>query len=92
MEDEKSVVKVNTFFPCECGSEGLLCTRFLDEKKIYLAMFRYGQYQKKPNFFKRLKFCFYHIRTGKYYEDQLILNFDESKKLGEWLIENSNKK
>ena len=80
------------FFPCECGGEGLLCTRFSseNEKEIYLAIYKYGQFQNKPNIWKRLKYCWYHLKTGKKYEDQIIFNFDKAKEVGKWLIKNSN--
>ncbi len=79
------------FFTCECGGEILLVTRFEDEydKEVYLSIYKYGLFSRKPNFLQRLKYCWYHLITGKKFEDEMILNFDKAKDLGKWLIENT---
>ena len=77
---------------CECGSELILCSKLEDdfEKEIYLCIFTSGQFNSKPTIWNRLKYCFYHLKTGKKYEDQIMLSFDKAQQLGNWLIENSN--
>ena len=79
------------FFLCDCNSEALLLTRFVDDfdKEIYLSIYTIGQFQKKPSIWKRLKYCWYHLKTGKKYEDQMILNFEKAQQVSEWLSLNA---
>jgi len=79
------------FFLCECNSEALLCTLFMDdnEKEIYISIYTCGQFNKKPGIFERLKYCWYHLKTGKKYEDQIILSFDKAQQVSEWLSQNA---
>lgn len=76
---------------CDCNSELILCSKFEDDldKEIYLSIYTAGQFNHKPTIWERLKYCFYHLKTGKKYEDQIILSFNKAQQLGEWLIKNS---
>ncbi len=77
---------------CDCNSELILCSKFEHDydKEIYLCIYTAGQFNPKPTIWERLKYCFYHLKTGKKYEDQIILSFDKAKQLGNWLIKNSD--
>lgn len=75
----------NKFFLCECSAEALLLTNYDDDKNIYLAIYTCGQFNAKPTIYERLKYCWYHLKTGKKYEDQIILNYDNAQELAEWL-------
>lgn len=80
------------YFSCECETEGILLSKFIDdleENDIYLSIFRIGQFTLKPTILNRLKYCWYHLTTGKKHEDQVILSFENAQKIGEWLINNS---
>lgn len=74
---------------CDCYTEMLLCSKYEDEDEIYLSIYTQGQYNKKPSIWNRITYCFYHLRTGKIYEDQLVLKKEKAKELGKWLVENS---
>jgi hypothetical protein len=77
---------------CDCENEVLLLKRFVndDYKKIYLSIYTFGQFKKKPNIWMRLKYCWYHLKSGKKYEDQIILDFEKAKQVGEWLSLNTS--
>lgn len=79
------------FILCECLTEALLLSKILsdEDKEIYLSIYTIGQFSKKPSFFDRLKYCWYHLRTGKKYEDQMILTFEKAQEISEWLKENA---
>jgi hypothetical protein len=77
------------FILCECNSEALLLTRFYPDKEIYLSIYTIGQFQKKPNIWERMKYCYHHLKTGKKYEDQIILNFEKAQQISEWLSLNA---
>lgn len=72
------------FIMCNCQSEGLLLTVL--EKEVYLSVYTFGQFQKKPSFWNRLKYCWYHLRTGKKYEDQVIIDFETTDEIAKWLL------
>lgn len=76
------------FTLCECGEEALLLTKFDDEVSIYMSIYKAGQFNEKPSILDRLKYCWYHLRTGKKYEDQLVLSKTSAIKLINWI--NSN--
>ena len=90
--------KDQTFIECECHGHGILVTEFIDiytdklkkEKKTYrqefwLSMFTYGQFNSKPSVWQRLKYMWYHLRTGKKYDDAIIMSPENTKKLIEFL-------
>ena len=82
---------IKCFFLCECSGEGILLTRFVnnDEKEIYLSIYTVGQFNSKPSIWNRIKYCWYHLKTGKKYEDQIILSFKKAQELSEWLSLNA---
>ena len=79
------------FFSCDCGAEGLLLTQEKEDKEIYFALYGYGVgYNPKPSFWERIKYSWYHIKTGKKYVDCLIMDYDKAKEVGQWLINNTD--
>ena len=74
------------FILCDCESEILFCSRYPDEDCNYLAIYSYGLIREKPTLWDRLKYCWYHLRTGKKYEDMVILNRENAEKLANWLL------
>lgn len=55
---------------CDCNSELILCSKEkgeLFDTEIYLSIYTAGQFNHKPNIWDRLKYCFYHLKTGKKY-------------------------
>ena len=83
--------KIEQNFSCKCSSEGILLTKFVDDKdkEIYMAIYTLGQFNSKPTFIERIKYGWYHLKTGKKYEDQIILTYDKAQEIGKWLIENT---
>ena len=71
----------NLFIPCSCLGEGILITHFEDEidKEFYLAMFR--SYNLNPSIKERIKYAWYHLRTGKKYNDQICMEYHQAGKL-----------
>ena len=93
--------KINeTIISCECGTHLLLVQSCIDyhicdktkeehyNQDFNFAMFSYGEYRSKPNLWERLKYAWYHIKTGKIYSDQLTLNPAEAKKLTYFITNN----
>lgn len=78
---------ISKYFSCDCESEILRVSHFPDDDDdlVYLSIYSYGNYNKLPTFFERLKFAFHYIRTGKLYYDNIILNGDKTKELSEHL-------
>lgn len=81
MESERK----QKFIQCNCFSEGILITKE-EDNQVWFAIFSYGQHISKPSFIQRLKYCWFHLKTGKIYEDEIILSDDNAKELGEFLI------
>lgn len=84
--------KNQEFIECECHGHGILVTEFIDifpdkrkNQEFWLAMFSCGQFHSKPSIWRRLKFAWWHLKTGKYYEDEIIISPENTKKLIKFL-------
>jgi hypothetical protein len=77
--------KEQQFFLCDCSTEGILVTKYKEDKEVYLAIYTIGQFIEKPSLFERLKYAWYHIRTGKKYEDHVILTTEKANELSNFL-------
>ena len=87
---EPTLNKTEKFFLCECSLEGLLISNFNDEdKQIYLAMFSYGTRPYKRSVWERLKYAWWHIRTGEIYKDELVLSYEKANEIGKFLVDNT---
>ena len=70
---------------CSCMSEAMMITHYHETEaspydEFYIAIYR-DSYAKKPNLWRRLKYCQYHLTTGKKYEDQMILSPEKAKEM-----------
>jgi len=86
------ITEDSKFIQCDCINEGLLITSDSELKLIFLAMYGYGvSYRPKPSIWDRTKYAFSHLRTGKYYHDELILTHDKAKEMVEYISTIVNK-
>lgn len=81
--------KNEEFFMCECNSEVLVTQKYDDDDFIYVAIHSHGY--RKMNLWERIKYAFNYIKTGRAYEDEIVLSNDNANDLGEWLIKNTKK-
>lgn len=84
--------KVNELFvKCDCSTEGMLLTHYEEDKQIYVVLYGIGiEYNNKPNFWQRLKYAIFHLRTGKKVNDSIILTYDNAKKISNWIKKEIN--
>ena len=84
--------KDSEFFLCECNSETLIAQRFDDEwdDYIYLSIHSLG-YKRRMNFWERVKYALKYIKTGRAYEDEIVLSKESAEDLGNWLIKKTKK-
>jgi len=90
MKTEYNILKdENKFFLCECKHCGILINNFQSnlEKEIYLSIFAAGQYIPKPSFWQRIKYAIMHIKTGKIYDDQIILSHEKANEIADYIKE-----
>ena len=73
---------------CDCNSESVLVTRWKDDryKEIYLSMWEI-RHPYSPDWRNRLRHIWRIIRVGYPYMDDVVLNPDGAKALGQKLIE-----
>jgi len=76
---------LHDFYLCECGDEAILLRKINHDEEIYLSIFCSGQFRQKPSLWQRLVYCWYHLKTGKKYEDQIILSFENARRMSRWL-------
>jgi hypothetical protein len=77
-------------FICQCKEDILYVGKDypITPEFVNLSIFSFGHFRSKPNLWQRLKFCWFHIKTGEIYKDDIILSSEQAKELGEWLINN----
>ena len=88
--------KEHLWIPCSCMSEAMMITHYHETEaspydEFYIAIYRDGN-SKKPNLWRRLKYCWYHLTTGKKYEDQMILSSKKAKEMSDWINNRLNQK
>jgi hypothetical protein len=89
MEKKPANINDENFTLCNCNSEMVLLKKFEEDKEINLMIYTIGQYVPKPNLWQRLKYCWYHLSTGKRYEDQIVLDYEKAQSISEWLFCNA---
>lgn len=75
------------FYPCDCGTEVILLSVDNEFPQIYFAIFENGHYKDtRIPFFQRFRWALRLLKTGMPYKDEIVLNLDTAKELGEELI------
>lgn len=70
---------------CSCGTH-LVQTQYDEEcKMFYIAIYTYGHPSIRYLIWSRIKYAFYHLFTGRIYDDQIILDGEEAKKLAKFI-------
>jgi hypothetical protein len=85
---------------CDCGGEILICNEetinnpdgSFHSREFSLAFYTYGTYIDRPNMWQRIKYAWYHLKTGKIYGDYVILNENKADILATFIKNNINKK
>jgi hypothetical protein len=87
-------MKTKHISECSCGTH-LIQTQYDEEcKMFFLAIYYYSQKNIKYSIWSRIKFAMFHLFTGKLYDDQIVLDKKEAKKLAtfinDWTTEETN--
>ena len=85
-------VKVDTTIRDAKDYIGEVSPAFLFDQEVEMAMFRQGQYSRKPGILSRLKVAFNYIRTGEMWTDQVLLSSETAKELTDFINENLGKR
>jgi len=73
--------QVKEFITCSCGTEGVYIVKYKGEEETYLSMFSRGINPVKTSFLQKIRYIWKLIKTGTPYEDELVLNKKDLKKL-----------
>lgn len=68
-------------FYCSCYGEGMLVTKFDGEEEIYFSYWKQGIHPRKLTWGTRLRLIWTVLFRGEIYEDEVILDKKESKRL-----------
>lgn len=82
------------YYECDCHHEGIMLRHEIDEgfPQLELAFFSFGKVGENISLFERLRWCWYIIRRGFPYCDQIILRQETARELGKDLIKFANRK
>lgn len=84
-ENDKEIM-----FTCLCKDEALVAELydedFWPEKELALAFYKAGIYIPKPSLKDRIKWALEILKTGTIYNDYILLNMNDAKKFGKWLL------
>ena len=75
------------FFNCSCHGEGLIIDENIEDKEIYVSLWSRNYDGKKLYFTDKVRWMWYILTKGKPYHDEIILTYEEAKKLGNHLID-----
>ncbi len=74
------------FFKCGCHGEGILVTNFYDEPEhYYFSYWKLGGHPRKIGFWHRLKLSLKLLIKGDIFEDEIILDEEEARRLAAWI-------
>lgn len=86
MEEESKLI-----LECDCHGELLVCNETLEtygperRQEFTLAFYSYGFYNGKSSLWERIKYAWRHIRTGKIYEDCILMDDMKAEQLARFL-------
>lgn len=75
------------FFICSCAGEALLVEPDKDCQIVEISLWARGYGGGKLSWRERLRFIKNILITGEPYHDQVVLSYDEVKKLADYLLE-----
>jgi len=71
----KDSKELNEIFFCECFSEGLMLSKYPEDRQISIGFFQLGFYNKnKLSLKERLRWMWHILTTGMPYTDMVMLN------------------
>ena len=77
---------------CDCYSDAMKIEYEVDHpfESFDISIYHCGHNGRHNSLWNRIKYCLWHLRTGKVYSDQIIIQPEEAKRIVEFL--NSCKK
>jgi len=89
------------FIKCNCSCSGLLITEDLEffgennevvSQDFYIALYTHGEINTNPSLWSRIKYAWWHLKTGKKYNDCVIMSDKNAMKLIKYLSHKLSKK
>jgi hypothetical protein len=77
---------------CSCGTHLIQIQYDEEDKLFYIAIYTNGQQTIRSLIFGRIRYAFYHLFTGRIYDDQIVLESEEAKKLAKFLNDRIDEK
>lgn len=67
-------MQIEEFIACSCKSEGIYLVKYKKEEEVYLSFFSHGINPKKLNWKDMIRYIWHLLKTGKPFEDQIVLD------------------
>ena len=77
--------ELREYIACECHSELLELVYFPDDKTLDISYYSYGQSGRQFSWGTRFRFIWKILKTGTIFNDYIMLNPEEIKKLKKFL-------
>lgn len=81
---------IEKFFPCDCHTEGLRVCYDPDDGAVYLSIWQDG-YQGAYPWRDRVRHIWQIIKTGRPWEDQLVMRRESVAPLAQFLLDPENR-
>lgn len=79
---------------CECGTHIVMIQEWnhpeetdVDTQSFEMAIFQYGLYNARVSFWRRLRWAWKLIWTGKYFSDEICMTPGDAKQLADFINE-----
>lgn len=84
---------------CDCGGEILVCKEeeienpdgTFHSREFTLAFYTYGTYVDRPGIWQRIKYAWWHLRTGRIYGDYVMMSEKKAAALAKFINQNIEK-
>lgn len=76
------------YIKCSCHGEGVYINYEKEDKLYYLSFFSLGYKTGKLSFWNRLRWISHILVNGRPYDDQVVLDQAEAKKISEFIRTN----
>lgn len=80
MKNDKSI-----FVKCQCYSEGMSIDYDAQDDQYYFAYWKQGMTNQALGWKEKIRHCWNIIKTGKPFNDEVIINQEDANKLSDFL-------
>jgi hypothetical protein len=80
---------IQKLYTCECSASGVTVSYDDEAPEVFITGWMMSPGEGKMSFRERLRWCWHLLRTGKPFNDHLILNFETARQMSFDILKNT---